>query len=70
MEIDQQNPIHPGEILLAEFLRPLKISYTKLAAETGISVRMIGAIVRGSDRFRPKWVCDCRATLVFPNGFG
>ncbi len=54
MEIDPQNPIHPGEILLAEFLQPLKISYTKLAAETGISARIIGAIARGKRSISPE----------------
>ncbi|MBD2553571.1 HigA family addiction module antidote protein [Limnothrix sp. FACHB-708] len=54
MEINQQNFIHPGEVLLEDFLRPLKISYTKLAAETGISVRVIGAIARGKRSISPE----------------
>lgn len=54
MENHQLEPVHPGEVLLEEFLRPLKISYTKLAAETGISVRIIGAIARGKRSISPE----------------
>ncbi|TAD79101.1 MAG: addiction module antidote protein, HigA family [Oscillatoriales cyanobacterium] len=54
MEMNQLEPVHPGEILLEEFLRPLKISYAKLAAETGISVRIIGAIARGKRSISPE----------------
>ena len=54
METNQLEPVHPGEILLEEFLRPLKIPYTKLAAETGISVRIIGAIARGKRSISPE----------------
>ncbi|RFP59048.1 MAG: addiction module antidote protein, HigA family [Limnothrix sp. CACIAM 69d] len=54
METNPLEPVHPGEILLEEFLRPLKISYAKLAAETGISVRIIGAIARGKRSISPE----------------
>jgi addiction module HigA family antidote len=54
MDTNQLEPVHPGEILLEEFLQPLKIPYTKLAAETGISVRSIGAIARGKRSISPE----------------
>lgn len=36
--------IHPGEILLEEFLLPMKISQNKLAREIGVSPRRINEI--------------------------
>ncbi|MDZ7640420.1 MAG: HigA family addiction module antitoxin [Desulfurivibrio sp.] len=40
-------PIHPGEIMLAEFLEPLGISQYRLAKEIGVSPRRINEIVHG-----------------------
>lgn len=37
--------IHPGEILLEEFLIPMNISQNKLAREIGVSPRRINEIV-------------------------
>jgi len=39
--------IHPGEILLEEFLKPMGISQYRLAKETGISPMRVSEIVRG-----------------------
>src|ERR1700738_5344109 len=41
-------PIHPGEILLEEFLTPLGISQYRLAKETSVPARRINEIVRGA----------------------
>lgn len=41
------SPIHPGEILLEEFLKPLGISQYRLAKEIGVSAQRIGDIVAG-----------------------
>ena len=41
-------PIHPGEILLEEFLSPLAVSQSRLAKETSVPPRRINEIVRGS----------------------
>jgi addiction module HigA family antidote len=41
-------PIHPGEILLEEFLSPLAVSQYRLAKETSVPARRINEIVRGS----------------------
>src|ERR1700704_5454816 len=41
-------PIHPGEILLEEFLVPLGITQYRLARDTGVPPRRINEIVRGS----------------------
>ena len=41
-------PVHPGEILLEEFLRPLGLSQYRLAKDVNVSARRINEIVRGS----------------------
>jgi addiction module HigA family antidote len=37
--------IHPGEVLLEEFLSPLNISQNKLARDIGVSARRINEII-------------------------
>ena len=41
------SPVHPGEILLADFLEPLNLSQTRLAKEIKVSPRRINEIVLG-----------------------
>jgi|SRR5665213_223957 len=41
-------PIHPGEILLEEFLSPLGLSQYRLAKDTSVPPRRINEIVKGS----------------------
>ena len=43
-------PVHPGEILLEEFLKPLEVSQYRLAKETGVPARRINEIVHGQRR--------------------
>jgi addiction module HigA family antidote len=38
--------VHPGDILLHEFMEPLKLSSYKLAKELGVSVPTVNEIVR------------------------
>ena len=40
-------PIHPGEILFEEFLKPLGMSQYRLAKEISVSPRRINEIVHG-----------------------
>lgn len=40
-------PIHPGEILLEEFLKPKGISQYRLAKSTNVPARRINEIVHG-----------------------
>jgi addiction module HigA family antidote len=40
-------PIHPGEILLAEFLEPLALSQYRLAHDLSVPPRRINEIVHG-----------------------
>jgi addiction module HigA family antidote len=41
-------PIHPGEVLLEEFLVPLGVSQYRLAKATGVPARRINEIVHGT----------------------
>jgi addiction module HigA family antidote len=40
-------PIHPGEVLLEEYLKPLGISQYRLAKDTSVPPRRINEIVHG-----------------------
>ena len=44
---ERMSPIHPGEILLEEFLLPMKVSQYRLAKSIGVDARRIHAIVHG-----------------------
>lgn len=39
--------VHPGEILLEEFLKPMEISQNRLARDIGVPPRRINEIVHG-----------------------
>ncbi len=41
------NPIHPGEILFEEFLKPLDITQYRLAKDISVSPRRINEIIHG-----------------------
>lgn len=45
--MDKLLNVHPGEILLEEFLRPMEISQTRLAHSIGVPPRCINEIVLG-----------------------
>jgi addiction module HigA family antidote len=47
METDRLAPIHPGEVLLEEFLKPLQLSQNRLALDIGVHPRRINEIVLG-----------------------
>jgi addiction module HigA family antidote len=40
-------PVHPGEILLEEFMKPLRLSQTRLGRDLGVSPRRINEIIHG-----------------------
>ena len=44
------SPVHPGEILLEEFLKPMGISQYRLASDISVSARRINEIVHGMRR--------------------
>jgi addiction module HigA family antidote len=41
------DPVHPGEVLLEEFLRPMGLSQNRLAFQIGVPPRRINEIVLG-----------------------
>ncbi len=47
MKNKQFPPIHPGEILMEEFLEPMGISQYRLAKDISVSPRRINEIVHG-----------------------
>ncbi|MFQ5772335.1 MAG: HigA family addiction module antitoxin [bacterium] len=40
-------PLHPGEVLFEEFLKPLNISQNQLGRGLGVSARRINEIIHG-----------------------
>ena len=47
MKMKKMTPIHPGEILFEEFLKPLGISQYKVAKDISVPPRRINEIVQG-----------------------
>ena len=48
--MERLNNIHPGEVLLEEFLKPLGISAYRLSKDIGIPQTRISAIIKGKRR--------------------
>ncbi len=48
METDKFFPIHPGEVLLEEFIKPFGLSQNRLAIDIGVDARRINEIVLGT----------------------
>ncbi len=46
-------PIHPGEILMEEFLKPMEISQYRLAKDINVPARRINEIVQGKRSITP-----------------
>jgi addiction module HigA family antidote len=44
---ERLNPVHPGEVLLEEFLKPMGLSQNKLALSIRVPARRINEIVLG-----------------------
>lgn len=44
---DKLKPVHPGEVLLEEFLKPMNLSQNRLAIDIGVDARRINEIVLG-----------------------
>ncbi len=45
--MSKMKPIHPGEILLEEFLNPMEITQYRLAKDINVPARRINEIVHG-----------------------
>ena len=44
---DKLAPVHPGEVLFEEFLKPMELSQNRLAIDIGVDTRRINEIVLG-----------------------
>ena len=53
MSADKLSPIHPGEVLLEEFLKPMGISQNHLALDLQVPSQRINEIVLGKRRVTP-----------------
>ncbi len=53
MSVKMLDPIHPGIILLKEFMEPLGISQNRLARDIGVPVPRIHEIVNGRRSITP-----------------
>lgn len=42
-----RKPSHPGEILLEEFLRPMKLSQVELAHRMGVPIQRVNTLING-----------------------
>jgi addiction module HigA family antidote len=57
--LPEKGPLpHPGEILLEEFLKPLRITQARLAKHAGISLQRVNELVNGKRGVTPDtaWV--------------
>ncbi len=50
MAENKLNPVHPGEVLLEEFLKPMDLSQNRVAIEIGVHARRINEVVLGKRR--------------------
>ena len=53
MNQEKLAPIHPGEVLLEEFLKPMGLSQNQLALAIRVPARRINEIVQGKRRVTP-----------------
>ena len=60
---EKLSPIHPGEILLEEFLKPMNISQYRLAKDISVPPRRINEIVHGLRSITPD--TDLRLSRYF-----
>ena len=50
MPAEKMDPVHPGEILLEEFLKPMNLSQNRMALDIRVPARRINEIVHGKRR--------------------
>lgn len=63
MTVQRLEPVHPGEFLAEDFLRPLQISQYRLAKALGVSAMRISEIVRGKRAVTPDTAIRLAAAL-------
>jgi antitoxin HigA-1 len=68
MTIKKIMPIHPGEILSEDFIKPLNITQYRLAKDIGVSATRIGQIISGKRSITPE--TDLRLCAYFELSVG
>ena len=63
-------PIHPGEILRADFMEPFGLSMNRLALDLRVPVTRIAEIVHERRGILPIRHCAWLATSIPPQAFG
>jgi len=53
MAVKKMVPVHPGEILMEEFLKPMGITQYRLSKDIGVVPRRINEIVHGKRAISP-----------------
>ena len=48
------DPVHPGEVLAEDFLKPLGITQSKLAEHVGVTVQRVNEIINGRRGVSPE----------------
>jgi addiction module HigA family antidote len=64
------SPIHPGEVLLEEFLKPMNLSQNKIALAIRVPARRINEIVLGKRRISADTALRLAKILVIVHSFG
>ncbi|MCL4242388.1 MAG: HigA family addiction module antidote protein [Dehalococcoidia bacterium] len=62
-------PVHPGEILLEDFLKPLAMSQYRLAQAIGVPPRRINEIVHGKRAVSPDTALRLSRLFGLSDGF-
>ena len=60
----KRTPVHPGVVLLEEFLQPLGLTQVRFAAHIGVPVQRVNEIVRGKRGVTPE------TAWLFSQAFG
>jgi addiction module HigA family antidote len=52
--MDMKSPPHPGEIILEDVLKPLKVSITDAAKALGVGRQALSAVLNGRSKLTPE----------------
>ena len=63
-------PIHPGEVLIEDFIEPLGVTQHSVAIALGVPPRRINEIVHGKRRITADTAFDWLGTSVRPTASG
>ncbi|MCZ7578387.1 MAG: HigA family addiction module antitoxin [Dehalococcoidia bacterium] len=67
--VDRLAPVHPGEILLEEFLKPIAMSQYRLARGIGVPPRRINEIIHGKRAITPDTALRLSRFFGLSDGF-